>query len=371
MSTRDWENPRVFNRNRRPARADFVPYNDEASALAGDRGVSSSFRLLNGVWKFHYAENPRKAPRQFFRKSYSTRRWDDIEVPSSWQMLGYGRPHYTNVQYPFPPNPPKVPSQNPVGSYRRDFWVPDDWSRRCVFLRFEGVDSAFYVWVNGRKVGYSQGSRIPAEFDITRHVRPGVNTVAVQVYQWSDATYIEDQDMWWLSGIFRDVYLLARPPLYVSDFRVRTHLDSGYRNAVLDVRVDLENLGARKAGGRVEVSLLDAESRLVLPRPLRARAVVGAKGEGSLDVKARVSNPRKWSAEDPYLYTLVIKLKDAKGGVLEVVTCRIGFRSVEVKGGNLRVNGVPIMIRGVNRHEHHPTLGRAVPLDTMIEDILL
>ncbi len=207
----EWENPKVLQRNRMCSRAYFIPYQDEASALIGQREASMRFKLLNGVWKFYYAGSPAEAPEGFYREDYDVTAWDNIQVPLNWQMAGYGRPHYTNVIYPFPVDPPRVPTENPTGCYRRDFYIPESWQGHQITLRFEGVDSAFHVWVNGNEVGYSQGSRLPSEFDITPWVRTGKNTLAVKVYQWSDGSYLEDQDMWWLSGIFRDVYLLARP----------------------------------------------------------------------------------------------------------------------------------------------------------------
>jgi len=368
----DWENPKVFERNRLPARAYSVPYPDEASALTGERGRSPWFMLLNGTWKFHHADPPALAPDGFQEESYDVDGWDDMPVPCSWQMRGYDRPHYTNVQYPFPVDPPRVPAENPTGSYRRDFFVPEEWSGRGVILRFEGVDSAFYVWVNGDQAGYSQGSRIPAEFDVTACVHSGRNTLAVQVYRWSDGSYMEDQDMWWLSGIFRDVSLVAMPRVHVFDFRVRTALDEEYRNAVLKVRTIVKNADAQDARDcRVEVRLLDRQMQPVLDGPLEGTLTIPAGAEATLELREPVSNPKKWSAEHPRLYTLLIILKDDTGQVLEVLQCKVGFRSVEVKHGNLLVNGVPIMIKGVNRHDHHPDLGKAVPLAAMTRDVLL
>ena len=382
----DWENPKIFQRNRVPARASFVPYPDEESALSGERGRSPWFRLLNGNWKFVYAESPALAPEGFFIEYFpedflmgsfdathwNDAQWDDIPVPCNWQVLGYGRPHYTNVQYPFPVDPPRVPTENPTGSYRRKFFIPDNWDDRQVFLRFEGVDSAFYVWVNGHQVGYSQGSRVPAEFDITSYIRDGVNTLAVRVFQWSDGSYLEDQDMWWLSGIFRDVYLIATPPVHVFDFRVRTELDAEYHDAVLRVRTVLRNYDERAVDHyRIEIRLLDADLRPVLEHPISSNVSVNGESRTTLDLETPVANPKKWSAERPYLYSLLITLKDDQGQVVEVETCKVGFRSAELKDGNLLVNGVPIMIKGVNRHDHHPDLGKAVSLDSMIQDILL
>jgi len=274
--------------------------------------------------------------------------------------------------YPFPTDPPHVPTENPTGSYRRKFFLSADWDDRQVFLRFEGVDSAFYVWVNGQEVGYSQGSRLTAEFDITSQLRNGINTLSVRVLQWSDGSYLEDQDMWWLSGIFRDVYLVAAPETHIFDFRVHTELDAEYQDAALKVRTVLKNHSDQASENyQIEAQLLDANQRPVLDQPMISDVNIQPDGQAVVDLEASVKNPEKWSAESPYLYSLLITLKDDQGRVLEVVPCKVGFRSVELRNGNMLVNGVPIMIKGVNRHDHHPDLGKAVPLDSMIEDILL
>ncbi|MDH7568428.1 MAG: glycoside hydrolase family 2 TIM barrel-domain containing protein, partial [Armatimonadota bacterium] len=367
----DWENPRVFARRRLPARASFFPYPDQESALTYQRAASPWFSLLNGRWKFHYADTPAEAPEDFYAEEFDDSDWDDLPVPGMWEMMGYGRPHYTNVQYPFPVDPPRVPTENPTGSYRREFYIPGDWAGRRVVLRFEGVDSAYQVWVNGQEAGYSQGSRLPAEFDITPFVRPGHNTLAVRVWKWSDGSYLEDQDMWWLSGIFRDVYLLSLPQTGVADVCVRTPLSPDYRDALLELRVTVRNAAPVEKQVCVEVDLRDAEGGAVLETPAVVHAQVAAGEDTCLPVQAPVANPRKWSAEDPALYTALITLKDAQGQVLEVVPIRVGFRAVEMKNGNLLVNGVPVLFKGVNRHEHHPDLGRAVPLETMAEDVRL
>lgn len=357
----DWENPSVTNINRLPPRAYFFPYPDSATASTLDRGVSPWVLCLNGVWKFHYAQSPGDAPAGFESSSFDASAWGSIRVPCSWQMLGHGRPHYTNVQYPFPVDPPHVPTENPTGSYLREFHLPENWAGRVITLRFEGVDSAFHLWVNGKAVGFSKGSRIPAEFDITGLVAPGRNVVAVRVYQWSDGTYCEDQDMWWLSGIFRDVYLVASPKVHIRDFCVKTDLDESYTDSILQVSAILN----KSAGGmRVEATLLDAGGRSVGTR----RA--DCKGE-SVDIRMPVKTVNKWSAELPYLYTLLLTLKTANGDTLEVIPQQVGFRKIEIRNALFLVNGVAIKLKGVNRHEHHPDLGRAVPYETMIEDILL
>lgn len=365
----DWETFDVIEKNRLPARSYFIPYGDRESAHTYQRGNSDRCLLLNGNWKFHYSDSPELAPTEFYSGEFSDERWDEIYVPSNWQMNGYGRPHYTNVVYPFPVQPPYVPTDNPTGSYRRVFVLPESWTKDSVVLRFEGVDSAFHVWVNGQMVGYSQGSRSPSEFDITSLVQSGENVLAVRVYQWSDGSYVEDQDMWWLSGIFRDVYILRRPCAHVADFFARTVLDEAYRDATfeLDVRLGLSsNLDANTYV--VGFELFDASRQLVATD--RCQVIQGVDGsDHTVKFACAIPNPHKWSAESPYLYDLVIQVLDHAGEIVELVPHKIGFRSVELKDGLVQINGVPIMFKGVNRHEHHPEHGRAVPLDWMVEDV--
>ncbi len=326
----DWENPGLTGRGRLKERSHFFAYPDEKSALTFDPAASPWHRSLNGTWKFHFAPTVQEAP----GLDADTVGWGELPVPSCWQMHGYGRPHYTNHRYPFPVDPPRVPTENPTGSYRREFDVAPEWDGMRIRLRFEGVDSAFHVWLNGREVGFSKGSRLPAEFDVTDFVKPGRNTIAVRVVQWSDGSYLEDQDMWWLSGIFRDVCLLARPAAHIADVRVHAPAEGA-------LKVETDLVGAI-LGHVIETRLLDDE----VPR-------------------------RLWSAEDPHLYTLLVTHKDAQGRVVEVVPLRIGFRTVEIRGDRFLVNGAAIKLKGVNRHEMHPDLGRAVPLEAMIEDIVL
>ncbi len=355
-----WENPTLFNRNRLPARSYFIPYADESAALTLDRGASDRLIPLNGTWQFHYALTVQESPDDFHKPAFDASAFASIAVPSCWQLQGFGKPHYTNVQYPFPVDPPKVPTENPTGSYRRAFFLTPEQAKQAIILRFEGVDSVFTVWVNGKEVGLSKGSRLPAEFDITPFVKAGNNLIAVRVIQWSDASYMEDQDMWWLSGIFRDVYLLVRPATHVFDVHANTVLDATYTNATLDVALTLS--GAAK--GRIEIELLDASGGVAGTEKMSASA---AKLSLSIDLK----NPAKWTAETPNLYTLLVKLFDAKGNLLEVIPQRIGFRKIEIKNAALLVNGVRIMFKGVNRHEVHPDLGRSVSYESMVEDITL
>ncbi len=367
----DWQNPALTNRNRLPARSYFFHYPDGTSARTFERAETPWFQLLNGNWKFHYDPTPAEAPADFFRPAFDVSQWDEIAVPGNWQMQGYGAPHYTNVQFPFPVDPPHVPTENPTGSYRREFHVGDDWAGQRLVLRFEGVDSAFHVWVNGKPVGFSKGSRIPAEFDITDIAKPGLNTLAVRVYQWSDGTYCEDQDMWWLSGIFRDVCLLALPPLHVADVRIRTPMKANGRDAALELRVVLKNASSGPVKASVEAELLDAGGNPVLSVPLTAKGSIRRGAESEFMISGDVSAPLLWSAEVPYLYTLLVTIRNDKNKVIAVIPQRVGFRTVEIKGSVFLINGVGVKFKGVNRHETHPDLGRAIPLEAMVADILL
>ncbi|HZU02189.1 MAG TPA: glycoside hydrolase family 2 TIM barrel-domain containing protein [Ktedonobacteraceae bacterium] len=368
----DWETQLYLEQNRLVGRSYFVPYADKKAALSFERGISPFFKLLNGVWKFSYYPSPAEAPDRFYEDSYDVEQWDDLQVPSSWQMHGYGHPHYTNVDYPFPVDPPHVPTENPTGCYRRTFFVPDEWMNRYVTLRFEGVDSAFHVWINGAEVGYSQGSRLPSEFDVSPYLRPGSNSISVRVYQWSDGSYIEDQDQWWFSGIFRDVYLLSQPKVHMADVAVRTQFDAGYRDARLSVSITLTNTWTETTHtGKVSISVLDEQDK-PLPLEVTERTFTAAPGtDVVLEFQSHVNAPRHWSAEDPYLYRLLVTVYDDEGNVVEVVPQRIGFRTIALKDGVFLVNGAAIKLKGVNRHDFHPDLGKAVPYEAMVQDVVL
>ncbi len=354
---KDWENVSVLHRNRQPARAHYIPYTNLSTAWTGQRHNSEYVTLLNGKWKFAYFQTPEEA--SFHMEKMEHIEWDELYVPSNWQTQGYGKPHYTNKQYPFPIDPPRVPTENPTGVYQREFKIDSTWDKKNIFLRFEGVDSAFHLWVNNKEVGYSQGSRIPAEFDITNVAKVGVNTIVVKVYQWSDASYIEDQDMWWLSGIFRDVYVMARPQVYMQDVFVKTDLDSAYQNAVLSIESTLNQ--ASVAGYHIEYQLYNANNELVM----QEERIISTK---EITHSCSITNPVKWSAENPYLYQLFLSVKK-DGKTMEVIPIKVGFRSIELKDGLLLVNGKAIKLKGVNRHDHHPDYGKAVPIDWMIEDV--
>jgi beta-galactosidase/beta-glucuronidase len=375
----DWENLEVLARNREPMRATLLPYADAEDAFVGRREASPYYRSLNGQWQFHWAPNPDAAPVNFQQPSYDASGWKTIPVPSNWQLQGYGHPVYVNVQYPFPPDDmPRVPHEtNEVGSYRTTFALPESWQGGQVFLVFGGADSAIDVWVNGQMVGYSQDSRLPAEFNITPYLQAGENVVAARVYRWSDGTYLEDQDHWRLSGLHREVYLYAAPNVQVRDVWARTDLDDDYRDATLRVRLNVRNAGGRvaddqDAAGHVAlVMLLDREGRPLLTEALQAETAPQAGEEAVLELATRVANPRKWSAEDPYLYTLLVNLQDAAGRLLEAQSVKVGFRSVEIRKAQLHINGVPVTIKGVNRHDHDPDHGKVVDDASMLRDVLL
>ncbi|NWQ40798.1 DUF4981 domain-containing protein [Bacillus sp. EB106-08-02-XG196] len=357
---KDWESLEVLQRNRLKPRSYFFSYKNINTALTYERGDSHGFLLLNGNWKFHYANAPIESPSEFYKEDYCTDDWPDLPVPSHWQLNGYGRPHYTNVQYPFPVEPPYIPTENPTGAYKRTFYLTKEALSQQLHLIFEGVDSSFHVWVNGIEVGYSQGSRLPSEFDITNVVKEGENSIAVRVYQWAESSYIEDQDMWWLSGIFRDVYIVGKPTTHIQDVFVNGSLENQFQDGRLDF--ELAVLGEYE-GYQAVVEILD--NGTVLSR--QQLKIESQLVTGSLEVE-RVN---QWNTETPALYDVVVTLLDTSGDVVEVIPQRCGFRNVEIKGGQLLVNGVAIMFKGVNRHDAHPDFGRAVPVSSMIEDLTL
>ena len=368
----DWENQNLTSINKEPYRAWTVPFDSCEDALNGDKTLSPYYKLLNGAWKFSYYEAPGEVPEDFFQEDFDCDEWDDIMVPSNWQMKGYGHPHYTNVVYPFPVNPPHVPSRNPTGCYIREFEIGDDWADRRILLKFDGVDSFYYVWVNGQLAGMSKGSRNASEFDITELAQIGINRIAVQVLQWSDGTYLEDQDMWWLSGIFRDVSISAVPQLDLYDIFAHAKLDAVYKNGRLEVETLIRNDEISKVSGvTVEAEIFDSCGNPVLKKPVSALAAkIDAGKQVKVKLAAEVKNVSPWTAETPVLYTLILTLKE-KSRVIEYKSLKIGFRTVEIKKGNLLVNGVPVMFRGVNRHEFDTDLGRAITVDVIESDLVL
>ena len=369
-----WEDPQAFDPGKEPPRAFFIPFPDAASALEGKPQDSPFYQSLNGTWKFHYAERPADRPADFFKPEYDVRGWPETPVPSNWQFQGYDYPVYTNIDYEFTPNPqpPFVPhDRNPVGSYRRTFTVPAAWRDLDVYLHFGAVKSFFNVWVNGRKVGFSKDSKTPAEWRITPYLRSGENVLAVEVFRWSDGSYLECQDFWRLAGIERDVFLYAAPLLRIRDVFVRAGLDDAYRDGTFGLSVELRNgLPALKAGTpAVAMVLVDPQGRRVLAetRP----ASLDGKTTAAVEFAATVKNPLTWSAETPDLYALAVELKDGSGKTLEAVSARVGFRRAEVKDGRFLVNGVRVLLKGVNRHEHDPRTGHVISEASMRQDLEL
>lgn len=370
-NTPDWQNLKVIHRNAEEPHSGLFPYATEEAALDNIRGESPYYKLLNGQWAFHYAERPLDAPEEFYEVNYDTSDWDQIPVPSNWQLHGYGIPHYSSSRYPFPIDPPNVPSDNPVGCYRRTFTLPEHWDEREQFIVFEGVDSSFHVWINGHFVGYSQGSHNHADFHVTNYLQPGENVIAVQVYQWCDGSYIEDQDKWRMSGIFRDVYLLATPKVHIRDIFAKPSLDQNKINGRLSLELAVKNYATENSSDhQLEVKLLDETGQAMYNRSIQDISLRTGE-EKLLKSDIDVDAPRKWSAEDPALYTLVLSLRDAEGTVLEVGSVAVGFRDVAIKDGQMLVNGRPVILKGVNRNEFHPDLGYVMTMDQMLEDIKL
>lgn len=406
-STPDWNNLKILHRNTLPPRAHFVQYTNEADAIAHDVTRARSLRLTGSdagtEWKLHVSPSPLAGPADFHKSSFlpDADGWKAVPVPGMWQLQGFGRgPQYTNVVFPWPVDPPHVPlDDNECGRYLTTFRVPKAMGRsgESAFsvsapgsqlrLRFEGVDSAFSVWVNGHYVGYSQGARNPSEFDVTDVIRiegegiddtDSINTLAVEAYQRCDGSYLEDQDQWWLSGIFRDVYLHAFPPVAFEDFHVKTLLDDDYRDAQLvvdvrcrDGRVAGENNVRHGQSSTIQLKLLDAEGETVADTELSVYRFSFDKGARYWPTHAAVpiKNPHKWTAETPYLYTLVLSM--CEDGESVYVSQKVGFRRTELIDGVFCVNGKPVKLRGVNRHEHHPDTGRTVPHEWLFHDLQL
>ncbi len=367
-----WENPQIVSINKEPAHATFSSFNDVKSALTLGRKESPYNKSLNGTWKFNWVKKPADRPIGFYNLEYDVSDWANIEVPSNWQMEGFGFPIYSISYYPFPINPPYITHDyNPVGSYRRTFQLPDNWEREQTIISFAGVESAFYLWINGEMIGYSQDSRTSAEFNITEYLKSGENTIAVEVYRWCDGSYVEDQDFWRFSGIFRDVYLYSKPSVHIHDFYVRCDLDEKYQDAVLSVNSTLRNSSSKTQKNlKVKAQLYDSDKQLVAESIIDYPTI--PKNETyenniSLDIK----NPLKWTSETPNLYNVILQLVDSKETIIEVATTKFGFREVEIKDGLLTVNGKPIYVKGVNRHEHDPDKGHTISRESMINDILL
>lgn len=355
-----WENHQVDGINRMPARAHFLTFPNREKALLGSNRYTHAFKNLNGVWKFMFLDAPEYSPEGFYESGFDTASMDDITVPGNWQLQGYGKMHYSDLWYNFPINPPYVPTENPTGIYKRTFYVENSFAGKQIIIRFCGVDSAYHLWINGQEVGYSKGARNEAEFDITDLVRVGEeNDITVRVYQWSDGTYLEDQDMWWESGIFRDVELIGVPKNGINDYKVEADLDDTYTDGLLSVNASLRS----EESVQVTFELLDAQGVSVL------KETVASEGN-KVAFKATVKEAEHWTAETPYLYKMLITV-EKDGEVIEVIPQNVGFRNIRLNGDTFLVNGVAIKFKGMNRHDYNPKNGRVVAKEEIEKDIIL
>lgn len=360
-----WENLQLTHENRLPPRAYFFSYDSQAQARTFAREISSRFLSLSGQWNFRFFNNPLRVPEAFTSQYMSD--WGPITVPGMWQMEGHGQLQYTDEGFPFPIDVPYVPTDNPTGAYQRIFTLSDGWQGQQTIIKFDGVETYFEVYVNGQYIGFSKGSRLTAEFDISRAVKTGDNLLCVRVMQWADSTYIEDQDMWWSAGIFRDVYLVGKNPLHVQDFTLRTDFNDDYIDATLSCQLVLENLNAQPGAATLEYALFDGEKALYEGTTQRLTVSEQLNVDFAIDVRA----PQQWSAENPYLYHLVMTLKNDVGEIIEVIPQRVGFRDIKVRNGLFYINNRYVMLHGVNRHDNDHLKGRAVGMDRVEKDLLL
>ncbi len=374
QSENDWENPEIFQINQVFPHTNLMPFNTLIQALNLDKKSSPNFLSLNGVWKFHLSENLDNAPTDFYKNSFNHKKWDDIKVPSNWEMEGYGYAKFRNIGQPYSSIPPLVPKEfNPIGSYYRTFTLSKNWNEKQHFLHFEGVQSASYVWINGEKVGYNQGAMEPAEYDITPYLHNGKNSIAVKVLHYSDGSYLEDQDTWRLAGIFRDVYIMSTPKTHIQDFYVTTDLDENYKDATINIDAFVTYFNKENVKDySIRATLFDDKKKQIISENLtktEKNAVAGKfqKRSGSF----LVENPKKWSAEHPNLYMLTLELLDENNKIIEVFSHKIGFREVEVKNKAIYVNGMPVKFNAVNSHMMHPKTGHAMDVETMRKDLMI
>ncbi|RYY54063.1 MAG: DUF4981 domain-containing protein [Chitinophagaceae bacterium] len=358
-----WENPSFVDLNKEAPHATAIPYADAASVIKDEAAVSPWYQSLNGTWKFRYSERVSERPLDFYKEGLAVNDWPDINVPSNWEVAGFGIPIYTNIKYPFPKNPPFIGGDNPVGTYRREFTVPDNWDGRQVFLHFGSISGCAFVYINGREVGMSKVAKSPAEFNISPFLRKGKNTLSVQVIRWHDGSYLEDQDFWRLSGIERDVFLYSLPSLAIRDFFIRSDLDATYKNGIFSTEVKLRNFSGKRLATGVTVSLVDKNGRTIFSQ---TKKIIAADSVALVDFKTTVKNPARWTAETPNLYSCVISLDNGM-----YAGAKTGFRKIEIKNAQLLVNGVRILVRGVNRHEHDDVLGHVPSRETMLKDLKL
>lgn len=355
----EWQDPNVNAINRAAMHTNYFAYESEQAALKGCRLASDNYMTLNGTWKFNWVQNADQRPTDFYKVDFNDKGWDNIQVPGVWELNGYGDPIYVNVGYPwrsqYKNNPPYVPTvNNHVGTYRKEIELPADWKGRQIMAHFGSVTSNMYLWVNGKFVGYSEDSKLEAEFDLTKYLRPGKNIIAFQVFRWCDGTYLEDQDFFRYSGVGRDCYLYTRTANHIEDIRITPDLDAQYKDGTLQIDIQM------KGKGTVDLKLLDKEGKEV--------TTAQVKGSGKQTASMTVSNPAKWTAETPNLYTLVANLQE-NGKIIESIPVKVGFRKIELKNGQILVNGQAVLFKGADRHEMDPDKGYVVSRERMIQDI--
>lgn len=366
----DWENPEVFAINKEKTRATSLPFADEDSALKNEFASSPYYQSLNGIWKFYWVPKIGEVPVDFYKKNYDVSKWADMKVPANWEFNGYGIPMYVNVGFGFKAKPPHIDREDsPTGAYRREFSIPDNWDGRRVFIHFEGGTNSMYLWVNGEKVGYTENAKSPAEFDITKYIRKGTNTLACEVHKYSDGSYLEDQDMWRLGGINRSVYLYSTDQTRILDFFAHPDLDKNYKNGLFSLDLILKNYTNSQKNQTVEIAILDNNQKKVFNNNQKVN--IPADNSIETTIKGSVSSPLKWTAETPNLYTLLITLKDDKGKIIESTSHKIGFRKVEITDGQVLVNGKKVYFKGVNLHEFNTQTGQVVTREVMMRNIQL
>jgi beta-galactosidase len=367
----EWKDLSITEAGGEPQHTSFIYYPDIETASKYKPQLSDFYQSLNGTWKFAWSRKPSDRPVDFYKPEYNSDNWNEIKVPADWQLQGYGVPYYVNSGYPFKSDIPNAPEDyNPVGCYLREFEIPDSWIAKQIFLHFAGVNSSFYVWINGRLAGYSEDSKTATEFNITNLLIKGKNKIAVEVYRWCDGSYLEDQDMWRFSGIERDVYLYAANSLALHNIEIFSPLDDDYENGIFSAKIKLKNYNKKKIKGDVLIELVDRANRKLIYTESK-KVVVPEKDTLSVQFKKTVASPRKWSAENPNLYDLYVTIKSEEDGSGQVVAQRIGFRTSEVKNGQFLINGKAVLIKGVNRHEHNQITGHVVSEEDMVSDIMM
>ncbi len=365
-----WQDLSVFKVNTEEPRATFVPYDSADKLSTDDYASSPHYKLLNGNWKFNWSANPGAVPEGFYKPDFDVSKWDELPVPANWQMHGYDYPIYTNIEYPFPKNPPFVPEDdNPTGAYRTNFTVPADWDGQQVFAHFGGVNSGFFLYINGVEVGYSEGSKTAAEFNITQYLKAGDNVLAAKVIRHTDGSYLEDQDFWRVSGIERDVYLHTAPNTHVRDFFAKTSLENNYKDGVLNLAIDVANKDDAAQSVKVNIKLSDAKGNIVATKS--SSVIVMSGKEQTINQKLNVKDVATWSAEVPNLYQLTIETNYSDDTPTQYIGEQIGFKTVELKNGQFLVNGKAILLKGVNRHEHDEHTGHVVTREAMLADVKL